>query len=78
MSIDLCKEVYPSQIEQGDELDFDGDEYCDNESAVYDFAKVFDVRESVDSDGDLVVTLSTSQGTYDVPGNHLVKLKIQE
>lgn len=78
MSIDLVKEVYAAEIEIDDELDLDGDEYGDNEQAMFAYAVVQKRTSWFDEDGYLWITFETSQGNFDVPENHLLKLKVIE
>lgn len=79
MSIDLCREVFADVIDDGDELDFEDDEYADNENAMYGFAKVEHKTEWYDGEtGHPWVTLYTSQGRFEMPAGHLVKLKVVE
>jgi hypothetical protein len=78
MSIDICREVFVREVEIDDEIDLEDDEYGDNEQAVYGFAKVMDAVDWRNDEGDLMVTLKTTQGTYDFPVGHLIKLKVEE
>ncbi len=74
MSVDTCKERYAEDIEIGDELDLDGDEYGDNESAIYGYALVMH-RKDFYSAGDPWVVLNTSQGVFEFPAGHVLKVK---
>ena len=76
--IDVVKEIRAVEVELGDELDFDGDEYGDNESAIFGYAVVEKAKEWYDEDNDPWVTLGTTQGEFDMPAGHLVKLRIVE
>lgn len=78
MSVDVVKEIHAVQIEEGDELDFDGDEYGDNEQAIFGYALVTRRVEWYDEDHDLWITVVTSQGEFDMPAGHFVKLRIVE
>jgi hypothetical protein len=74
--VDLCKDRFAEYIEPGDELDFDDDEYADNENASYSFAVVSSVRQWYDAAKDPWITLVTSQGSFDMPAGHYVKIKV--
>ncbi len=77
--VDTTKETYAEDIEAGDELDFDNDEYADNEQAMFSFALVLAKHEWYDpGTKDPWVSLETSQGVFDMPAGHLVKLKVTE
>ncbi len=78
MSVDMVKEIRACEVEVSDELDFDGDEYGDNELAMYGYATVNDVIEYYDNDNYPWVVLNTSQGEFEMPAGHLVKLRIVE
>lgn len=78
MSIDTTRNVRAIRIEVGDQLDLDGDEYGDNEMAIFTFAEVSEVTDYRDEDGDLWVTLNTSQGEYNFPAGHWIKRKVME
>ncbi len=78
MSVDVVREIRAREVEVGDELDFDGDEYGDNELAIFGYASVSDVIEWYDNDNDPWVVLNTSQGEFEMPAGHLVKLRIVE
>ena len=73
----MCKDIYAEDVEVGDELDFDGDEYCDNEFAIFGYAKVMDKGEFY-QDKEPWVKLRTGQGTFEIPAGHMVRVKIQE
>ena len=73
--IDTTKERYAEDVEDGDELDLDGDEYGDNEKAMFGYAKVLRRKDSY-LDGDPCVLLTTSQGTFTVPAGHLMKVRV--
>ena len=78
MSIDLCREVVADEIEVDDEIDLDGDEYGDNSLAMSAFAVVKHRVEWYDADNYPWVTFRTTQGEFDMPAGHLVKLKVVE
>lgn len=78
MSIDLCRDVAADEIDEGDLLDLEDNEYGDNPKAMYGFALVERKREWYDEDNFPWVTLYTDQGTFDMPAGHLVKLKVDE
>lgn len=69
------KPVYVEDIEDGDELDLDGDEYGDNEYAMFGYAKVENKLDFY-RDGDPWVVVSTSQGSFEMPAGHQVKVKV--
>lgn len=75
--IDVCKERYAEDIEIGDELDLDGDEYGDNENAMFGYALV-NQRTDLYQDGEPWVQLTTSQGMIQMPAGHMVKVKIND
>lgn len=75
--IDTTKERYAEDIEVGDELDLDGDEYGDNENAMFGYAEVHRRKDSYIG-GDPCVLLITSQGTFTVPAGHLMKVKVPD
>lgn len=75
--IDTCKHVYAEDVEVGDELDLDGDEYGDNELAMFSFAKV-DNKQDVYRNGDPWVVITTPQGRFEAPAGHRMKVKIAE
>lgn len=78
MSIDTVKRVMAEDIEEDDEIDLDGDEYGDNEDAAYNYATVSRITHCWDGvTGDPLVTLHTSQGTFDFPAGHYLKVKIE-
>lgn len=68
------KNVYVEELEVGNELDLDGDEYGDNEFAIFNYAKVLDL-DDVYIDGDPWVYVRTSQGSFQMPSGHKVKVK---
>lgn len=76
--IDLVKEISAREIEVDDELDLDGDEYGDNEKAINGYALVLAYAEWYDDDNDPWVTIETTQGSFDMPAGHLVKVKVIE
>jgi hypothetical protein len=78
MSIDLVREIRATEVEVEDELDLDGDEYGDNEFAIFGYAKVEKRTEWYDDDGYPWVNFQTSQGGFDSPAGHLLKLKVTE
>lgn len=79
MSTDLCKNTWAEDIEIGDELNLDGDEYGDNEQAIFGYAVVERKTEWWDgSTGFPWITLTTSQGEFEVPSSHVFKVKIEE
>lgn len=73
--IDTCSTRYAEDIEIGDELDLDGDEYGDNENAVFGYATV-SVRTDFYSSKEPWVRLVTSQGIFDMPAGHTVRVKV--
>lgn len=75
--IDTTKSRYAEDVEVGDELDLDGDEYGDNEKAVYGYALVHRRKDSYIS-GEPCVLLITSQGTFTVPAGHKMKVKVAD
>lgn len=79
MSIDTTKPVVAEEVETGDELDFDGDDYADNEMSIFGFAAVNNISHWWDGEsGSPMVTLYTSQGDFEMPAGHFVKLKTVE
>lgn len=78
MSIDTTRNVRALRIEIGDEIDLADDEYGDNEMAIFYFATVDGITEYRDDDGDLWITLSTSQGEFSFPAGHWIKRKVVE
>ena len=76
MSIDTTKPVRAVSLEEGDEIDLADDEYGDNDDAIFYFAVVNEVSEFRDADGYLWVKANTSQGEYDFPASHILKLKV--
>jgi hypothetical protein len=75
--IDVCKERYVEDVDINDELDLDGDEYGDNDRAIFGYALVLQ-RNDIYEDGEPWVTLITSQGMFRMPAGHQVKVKIEE
>lgn len=75
--IDTCKDKYAEDIEVGDELDLDGDEYGDNERAIYSYAVVLQRSDSYENK-EPYVKLVTSQGEFTMPAGHFVKVKVNE
>jgi hypothetical protein len=73
--IDTCKPRYAEDINPQDELDLDGDEYCDNEKAIYSYATVLS-RLDYYSQGEAWISFTTSQGVFEVPGSHKLKVKV--
>jgi len=82
MSVDTCKPVYADNIEPDDEIDLDGDEYAedlDPAVAMSGYALVERKTEWYDAaTGFPWVTLWTTQGNFEMPAGHLVKLKVVE
>jgi len=79
MSINICKDVLAEDIEPDFELDLDGDEYGDNEFAIFGYAVVLRRTEWYDANtGEPWVTLYTSQGDFEMPAGHAVKVKVEE
>lgn len=76
--IDLVKEIAAREVEVDDELDLDGDEYGDNEKAASDYASVLKYAEWYDDDNYPWVTVATTQGNFDMPAGHLVRVKVIE
>jgi hypothetical protein len=76
--IDLVKEIAADEIDVDDELDLDGDEYGDNEQAISGYALVTKRTEWYDDENYPWVTVVTSQGEFDMPAGHLVKVKVVE
>jgi hypothetical protein len=75
--ITLTRKVVAENIQEGDEVDLDGDEYGDNEKAPSAYALVDSVTEWY-ADGYPWVTLHTDQGSYEMPAGHIVRLKVVE
>jgi hypothetical protein len=75
--IDVCKDRYAEDIEVNDELDLDGDEYGDNEFAIFYYAVVTD-RKDFYQNKESWITLTTSQGVFTMPGGHIVKVKVHD
>ncbi len=73
--IDTVVSVMAEYVEIGNELDLDGDEYCDNEYAIYEYAKVLDIHDWYRY-GDPWITLTTSQGKFDIPAGHTFKVRM--
>lgn len=78
MSIDLRVSVNAVELEVDDEIDLENDELCHNEDAVYGYAHIFDIKEWYDSDDQLCLTITTSQGIYDVPAYHIMWLRVKD
>lgn len=79
MSTDICKKVLAEDVNIGDELDFDGDEYGDNEFAVFGYAKVVGILWWHNYDEEEPwVTLNTTQGEFEMPAGHRVKVKVED
>lgn len=74
--IDTTKKRYAEDLDIGDELDLDGDEYGDNENATFGYAQLLRRKDSY-IDGEPCVLLITSQGTFTVPAGHQMKVKVQ-
>ena len=72
-----CKTIFAEDLEVGDEIDADGDEYCDNEFAIFNYAKVL-MRTDIYRHGEPWLLLRTNQGAFEVPGSHEIKVKVQE
>jgi hypothetical protein len=75
--LNTCKTIYAEDIEVDDELDLDGDEYGDNEYAIFNFAKVATKLDTY-KHGEPWIILGTSQGSFEMPAGHTVKVKVQE
>jgi hypothetical protein len=73
--IDTCRPRYAEDVNVQDKLDLDGDEYCDNDKAIYDYATVIN-RTDYYSQGKSWVSLITSQGVFEVPAGHKLKVKV--
>ncbi len=76
MSIDICREIHADEIEVGDEVDFEDNEYAETAESIYGFATVNSVVEWYDDESYPWVTLHTSQGSFDMPAGTLVKLRV--
>jgi hypothetical protein len=79
MSADICRKGLAEDLEIGDELDLDGDEYGDNENAIFGYATVKGMLwwHNYDTESPWV-TVNTTQGEFDMPAGHTVKIKIEE
>jgi hypothetical protein len=78
VSIDTTKTILAEDVEAGFELDLDGDEYGDNELAVYGYATVERRSDWWDGQsGEPMVTLYTTQGEFEMPAGHTVKIRVQ-
>jgi hypothetical protein len=75
--VDSIKRRYAEDIEVGDELDLDGDEYGDNEDAIFGYA-VVNCRTDSYVGRDPWVELETSQGIFRTPAGHKLKVKVPE
>jgi hypothetical protein len=75
--ISTCRDKYAEDIEVGDQLDLDGDEYADNEQAIYCYAGVLQ-RTDFYENKEPYVKLTTSQGEFTMPAGHVVKVKVDE
>jgi hypothetical protein len=75
--IATCKERYAEDVQVGDALDLDGDEYGDNENAVFDYAVVTDMQDFY-KNREPWITFVTSQITFSAPAGHLVKVRVTE
>jgi hypothetical protein len=75
--ISTCRDKYAEDIEVGDQLDLDGDEYADNEQAIYSYAVVLQ-RSDFYQNKEPYVKLTTSQGEFAMPAGHVVKVKVDE
>jgi hypothetical protein len=79
MSIDTVRRIVAEDVGEDDELDLDGDEYGDNELAVYAYATVMKVTPYWDGESDEpMVVLTTSQGVFNFPAGHYLKVKIND
>jgi hypothetical protein len=79
MSIDTCRKILAEDIEVDDELDLDGDEYGDNADAVTSYAVVDRIRDKSDAvNSDPWLTFYTSQGTFDCPAGHYLRVKVED
>jgi hypothetical protein len=77
--INLTRNTVAEEIEVDDEIDFDGDEYGDNEKAAAEYATVVAVTEWWDGEtGYPWITLHTTQGSFEMPAGHNVRLKVVE
>lgn len=77
--ISTTKSIYAEEVDTHDQLDFDGDEYADNDQALYGYAVVERKTEWYDGQtGFPWVSLYTTQGIFDMPAGHLVKLKLDD
>lgn len=75
--ISTVKSVIAEDLEIFSELNLDGDEYADNERALYGYALLLEIREWY-SEGAPWVTLKTTQGSFDMPAGHAVKVKVDD
>lgn len=75
--INLTRKSVAEEVQVDDEVDFDGDEYGDNEKAAAAYAVVENVSEWY-SDGYPWITLHTDQGSVDMPAGHIVRVKVVE
>ncbi len=75
--VDLCKSRYAEDVEVGDELDLDGDEYGDNEFAAIQYASVLSYNH-IYKQNDPWVLINTSQGEFLFPAGHMLKVKVIE
>lgn len=79
MSIDTVRRIVAEDVEEDDELDLYGDEYGDNENAIYNYALVTKVTPCWDGQsGEPLITLTTSQGVFDFPAGHYLKVKVND
>jgi hypothetical protein len=77
--IDLTKTAYAEDIEPDDELDFSQDELCYTDAADQNYATVERKTDWWDgSTGEPWCTLHTNQGSFDVPADHRVRMRVQE
>jgi hypothetical protein len=75
--IDTTKYRYAEDLHVGDELDLDGDEYGDNENAIFGYAKVLRLKDSY-TKGEPCILLVTTQGIFTVPAGHRMKVRVSE
>lgn len=77
--IDLTTTIYAEDVEPGAELDFSQDELCYNDDADEQYATVNRKTDWWDAvNGEPWCTLFTTQGDFEVPADHRVRIKVQE
>lgn len=73
--ISTSRDRYVEDLRIGDEVDLDGDEYGDNDNAIYNYAIITDL-EDIYSDRQPWVRVSTSQGEFEMPAGHIIRVKV--